>query len=132
MFSYYFIIISLGNGESFIWTNLNLIHPRMLCTKFVSNWLSGSGVKVLNLSMYFLLFRCYFPLERGVVHHLNKFECYSPKAALYQVCLKLVQWFWRRRKWENLRRTTDKLSSEKLTRVVGLGELKYVLNKIFR
>ena len=27
----------------FIWTNLNPLHPRMLCAKFSWNWLCGSG-----------------------------------------------------------------------------------------
>ena len=27
----------------FIWTNLNLLHPRMSCAKFGWNWLNGSG-----------------------------------------------------------------------------------------
>ena len=29
----------------FIWTNLNPLHPRILCAKFGWNWLSGSGEK---------------------------------------------------------------------------------------
>ena len=53
--------------------------------------------------------------------------------ALYQIWLKLPQWFWRRkRKYENVqqwrpqqqrRRTTDKLWLEKLTWTFGSGEL---------
>ena len=31
-----------------------------------------------------------------MVLHLNKIESHSPKDALYQVCLKLAKWFWRR------------------------------------
>ena len=43
----------------------------------------------------FLLFRNYLPLKRGVVLHLNKFEFHLPKDALWQVWLKLAQWFLR-------------------------------------
>mgnify|MGYP003686116863 CR=1 FL=1 len=32
-----------------------------------------------------------------MVLHLNKTESHSPKDALCKVCLKLAQWFWRRR-----------------------------------
>ena len=32
-----------GHGFWFLWTNLNPIHPRMLCLKFGWNWPSGSG-----------------------------------------------------------------------------------------
>ena len=29
-------------GKPFVWTNLNFLHPRMLCAKFGWNWPSGS------------------------------------------------------------------------------------------
>ena len=35
----------LKKGGPFIWTNLNPLHPRMLCAKFGWNWPSGSGEK---------------------------------------------------------------------------------------
>ena len=39
-----FVIISpWKRAGPFIWTNLNPLHPRMLCAKFGWNWLSGSG-----------------------------------------------------------------------------------------
>ena len=38
-----------------------------------------------SLSMFFLLFRNYLPLEKGGVLHLNKLESQSPKNALCQV-----------------------------------------------
>ena len=34
---------------SLIWTNLNLLHPRMLCAKFGWNWPSGSGEEDENV-----------------------------------------------------------------------------------
>ena len=38
-----FLIISPWKGTGpFIWTNLNPLHPNMLCAKFGWNWLSGS------------------------------------------------------------------------------------------
>ena len=50
----------------------------------------------LKFVIVFLLFRNYLSLEKGVALHLNKFESPSPKDALFQVWLKLAQWFWRR------------------------------------
>ena len=44
--------------------------------------------------MYFAIFN-YLPLEKGRAIHLNKLESLSTKDALYQVWLKLAQWFWR-------------------------------------
>ena len=39
-----FAIISLWKrAESFIWTNLNFLHPKMICAKFGWSWPSGSG-----------------------------------------------------------------------------------------
>ena len=48
MYFCYFVIISLGK-EPFIWTNLNPLHPRMLCAKFGWNWPSGSGEEDENV-----------------------------------------------------------------------------------
>ena len=41
----------------------------------------------------FLIFRKYHLLEKGWVLHLNKLVSPSPKDALCQIYLKLVQWF---------------------------------------
>ena len=99
MYFRYFVIISpWKRAGPFIWTNLNPLHPRMLCAKFGWNWPSGSGEEdFLISSMYFSLFRYYLPLEKGRALHLNKLESPSPKNALCLVWLKLAQWFWRRR-----------------------------------
>ena len=44
MYFHYFVIISpLKMAAPFIWTNLNLLHQRMLCAKFGWNWPSGTG-----------------------------------------------------------------------------------------
>ena len=36
----------------FIWTNLNPLHPRMLCAKFGWNWPSGSGEEDENVKSF--------------------------------------------------------------------------------
>ena len=36
----------------FIWTNLNSLHPKMLCAKFGSNWPTGSGEEVENVKRF--------------------------------------------------------------------------------
>ena len=44
MYFRHFVIISpWKRAGPFIWTNLNPLHPRMLCAKFDWNWPSGSG-----------------------------------------------------------------------------------------
>ena len=48
-------------------------------------------------SMYFRFFCNYLPLEMGWVLYLNILEFPSPYDALWQVWLKLAQWFCRRR-----------------------------------
>ena len=55
MYFRYFVIISPWERLGpFFWTNLNPLHPRMICAKFGWNWLSGSGEEdFLILSMYF-------------------------------------------------------------------------------
>ena len=47
--------------------------------------------------MYFQSFVIIFPLEKGYPLLLYKLESLSPKNELYQVWLKMAQWFWRRR-----------------------------------
>ena len=84
--------------------------------------------KFLNFVNVFLLFRNYLPLEKGMTLHFNKLESPSPKDALCQVWLKLVQWFWRRQ-WKcekftdgrtDRRRTTgDQKSSLELSAQVS-------------
>ena len=66
MYFHYFLIISpWKRAGPFIWTNLNPLHPRMLCAKFGWNWLSGSGEETfLILSMYFHYFIIISPLKR--------------------------------------------------------------------
>ena len=43
------IISPLKRAGPFIWTNLNPLHPRMLCAKFGWNWPSGSGEEDENV-----------------------------------------------------------------------------------
>ena len=51
----YIVVISLWKRAGpFIWTNVNPLHPRMICAKFGWNWFSGSGGEgFLISSMYF-------------------------------------------------------------------------------
>ena len=98
MYFCYFIIISPWKRVGpFIWTNLNPIHPRILCAKFGWNWLSGSGEEdFFNFVDVFSLFRNYPSLEKGRTLHLNKPVSPSLKDALCQVRLIFSQWLWRR------------------------------------
>ena len=50
MYFCYFVIISpWKRAGPLIWTNLNPLHPRMLCAKFGWNWPSGSGEEDENV-----------------------------------------------------------------------------------
>ena len=65
-FRYFWIICSWKRVGLFIWTNLNPLHPKMLCTKIGWNWPSGSGRKdFLILSMYFHYFVIISPWKRA-------------------------------------------------------------------
>ena len=67
MYFHYFVIISPWNRTgTFIWTNLNPLHPRMLCAKCGWNWLSGSREEDYSfLSMYFCYIIIISPWERA-------------------------------------------------------------------
>ena len=106
---------------SFNWTNLNPLHPGILCQVWLklAQWFwKRRFLKVVNL-----FFPNYLPFGNGVVLYLSKLKCPSPKDILCQVWLKLAQWFLRKRMWKNLqtggqkdrRRTTgDQKSSIEL------------------
>ena len=91
------IISPWKRAGPFIWTNLNPLHPRMLCTKFVWNWAIGSGEgRLLISSMYFRYFAIISAWKKGGALHLNKHESLSLTDALCQFWLKVAQWFLRR------------------------------------
>jgi hypothetical protein len=61
---------------------------------------SGSVVcekKIFKWPHPILRFCDYLPFEKDLALDLYNFEFHSPKDDLYQVLLKLVCWFWRRR-----------------------------------
>jgi hypothetical protein len=86
----------------FIWTNLNSLHSRLICTKFDWFWPAGSGKEdfFFNFSV-FSLFRYYLSLEKGNPLLLSKLESPPYKNDLCQVWLKLAQWSWRKRLLNN-------------------------------
>jgi hypothetical protein len=100
---YIFVIISpLKKIWSFVWTNLNSLHPRVICVKCKWIWPAGSGEEFFfKLFSVFLLFRYYLPLEKGYPLRFYKFEFPLPKDDVCQVYLKLAQWFWRRKFWND-------------------------------
>ena len=96
VFSQFHFYFPFKRAELFIWTILNPLHLRMLYAKFGWNWPHGS-FKFVNV---FSHFRNDLALEKGRALHLNKLESPSPKDALCQVWLKLVQWLWKRRSFK--------------------------------
>ena len=78
------------------WTILNLHYIRKLSCKCVLFWLSGSGEDFLMTPPHFCIFN-YFPFKKHLPLNLNNLIFPWPNDNLYQVWLKLVCWFWRRR-----------------------------------
>ena len=132
-----FVIISpWQRAESFIWTNLNPLHPSMFCAKFCQNWPVIVENKIFKICHVFSQFSNYLPLKKGGAFHLDKLESRHPR----MLCAKFG-WNWpsgsgeenenvkslrqrRQRRQRQRRRTTDKFWSEKLTWAFGSGELK--------
>ena len=107
-----------GEEDYFNFVNVFQLFPKYLCPwkgcgpSFVQTWspctqgcfvssLVGIGSVVLEKKIFkfrqrFSLFHNYFPLEKERALHMNKLESPSPKNALWQVWLKVAQWFWRR------------------------------------
>ena len=94
MYFPYFVIISpWKKAGPFIWTNLNPLHPRMLCAKFGWNWPSGSGEEdFLISSLYFRYFLIISPWKRAGPFIWTNLNPLHPR----MLCAK---WFWRRR-WQ--------------------------------
>jgi hypothetical protein len=75
---------------------LNSLHPSIFVLSLIEFGQLVLEKKFLKNFNVFSLFRYYLPLEKGYPLRLNKLESPLPKNDLYQVRLKLAQWFWRR------------------------------------
>ena len=133
-FCYFVIIFPKKRAWPFIWTNLNLLHPRMLCAKFGWNWPSGFWRRgfFLNSVNVFSLFRNYLPLEKGEALHprmlFAKFGWnWTSGSGEEDENVKSLRHWQRQRR----RRSTDKFWSEELTWAFGSGELKRSSTKRF-
>jgi hypothetical protein len=132
---YTFVIISpLKRTWPFIWTNLNSLHPRIMCTKFDWIWPAGSEEEdFLKFSMYFYSFAIISPW-RGAIQFLwtNLNPLHSR-----MICAKSgYNWssdsgeevenvkVYRQTDGRTDRRTPDNGRSEKLTWAFSSGELK--------
>ena len=78
----------LERGRAFPWTNLNLIHPKMLCTKFGWNCPIGSGVKFLNFVNIFFTISLLSTLGKGRCPSFEQTWIPFTHIALRQVWLK--------------------------------------------
>ena len=117
VFSLFVIICLWRRAWPFIWTNLNLIHPMMLCVKFGWNWPCGSGEEDFqNFNNIFTL-SLLSPLGKGCGSSFE--QTWIPFKRM--LCIKFG-WNWptgsgeeenvrslqqRQQKWH--RQTTDKL-----------------------
>jgi hypothetical protein len=65
---YIFVIISplKRTWPFFIWTNSNVLHPRIICTKCDWIWPAGSGEDFKNFSVYFYSFAIISPWRRVI------------------------------------------------------------------
>ena len=106
-----------------IWTNLNLLHTRILCTKFGWIWLSGSGKE--DLVNVFSLFHYHIPLAWPFVW-TNLNSVYE-KNSLRQVWLKSASWYWQRR-WK-CKKFTDRRQAIKKAQFKGRGGHSNFLNR---
>ena len=102
-FGYLFIISIWKNAWPHIWTNLNILYPRIPYTQSwirYAQWCFVQGLvktgpvvlekkifKLLNFVIVFSLFCNYLPMEKRVTLHFNKFESPIPKDFLCQVWL---------------------------------------------
>ena len=138
MYYCYFVIISPWK-RPFIWTNLNSLHPRLLCAKFGWNWPCGSPEEDFsNSSMYFRNFVIIFPWKyEGSFIWTNVNPLY-PRMLCFMFGMNWPSGFGeedenvkslrqrrkrqRRQRWR--RRTPDKFWSEKLMWAFRSGELK--------
>ena len=88
MYFWYFIIISPWYKMwPFSWTNLNPLHPRILCAKFGRSWPNGSGED-------FKFHQCVFGISSS--SPLGNLESQLLMDALCQILLKLAHWLLRR------------------------------------
>ena len=86
----YIIISSWKKAGPFIWINLNLLHPRMICAKFGWNRPSGSsGEDFQNFINIFSLFHNYLPLKRAESFIWINLKSLYPRmlcANLFEIC----------------------------------------------
>ena len=126
--------LPLEKGGHFICTNLNPLHPRMLCAKFGWNLPSGSVEEDFYIStMYFCFFIIISPWKRAW-----PFICINLNPLNPRMLFAKFGWNWptgsgeedenvknlRQQQQGRQQQTTDKLWSEKLTWAFASGELK--------
>ena len=135
VFSLFRNYLPLEKGGSFIWANLNSLLPRMLCTKFDWNWLSGSGGEDFKISsMYFCYFVIISPWKRA-----GPFICTNVNLNHLHPRMHCAKFGWNwlsgsgeedenvkslRQQQRQRRRTTNKFWSERLTWAKASSELK--------
>jgi hypothetical protein len=92
------IISPLKRTWPFNWTNFEFPSPK---DNMYQIWLILAcwfcRRRFLKMFSVFLFFCYYLPFEKSNPLHLKKLESPFPKDDLFQVWLKLAQWFWRRR-----------------------------------
>ena len=130
-FCYFVIISTLKRAGSFIWTNLNPLHPRMLCAKFGWNWPCGSWREDFKFHTCIFVFLNYLPLERAWLFIWSNLNSIHQRI----LCAKFG-WNWSSgygeedqnvKSLRQQRRTTDKFWSEKVHLSLRLRSAKMML-----
>jgi hypothetical protein len=114
----------------FIWTKLNPLHPKIICTKFDWIWLAGSGEEDFKkFSVYFYTFAIISHWRRAIPSIWTNLNPPPPQDDLCQVWLKLAQWFWRRsRKCKSLQ-TDGQTDGQPAIRIAHLSfQLRWAKN----
>ena len=93
MYFHNFVIISLWKNKGpFIWTNLNFLHPNIICAKFGWNWPSGSGEdNFSNLSIYFHYFIIISPWNKRPMGHIADLRKQLKSINTYDYIITLIK-----------------------------------------
>ena len=79
----------LEKGGLLLWTNLNPLHPRMICAKFGWNDFS-------NLSMFIYYFKIISPWKRTGPFMWTNLNPLHPRMICAKICWNMNKWLWRR------------------------------------
>ena len=111
----------------FIWTNLNPLHPRMLCAKFGWNWPSGSEKKIFKFR------QCIFAIV--IISHwksLWSFIWWNLNPLHPRMLCAKFGWNWPSGSWEEDENVKSLQMDRQTDNVSSSGKLKKLYNLTLR